>query len=93
MIISDLNHVEVVSEETETSIEGGFPYGFFSFWSSYAPPAPFPGAKDWSRQPPPPPFAGANDPIIYISTFASTSTGPGSGGSFSGSSTVTFYSR
>ncbi len=23
MIISDLNHVEVVSEETETSIEGG----------------------------------------------------------------------
>ena len=26
MIISDLNHVEAVSEETETSIEGGFLY-------------------------------------------------------------------
>lgn len=30
MIISDLNHVEVVSEETETSIEGGW-YGPYSY--------------------------------------------------------------
>ena len=92
MIISDLNHVEVVSEETETSIEGGFPYGFFNFWSSFAPPPPFPGAKDWSSFAPPPPFPGPNDPKIAISTYASTSTGTGSGGAFSGSSTVTFYS-
>jgi hypothetical protein len=34
MIISDLNHVEVVSEKTETSIEGGY-YRWYSP-SSYA---------------------------------------------------------
>jgi hypothetical protein len=79
MIISDLNHVEVVSEETETSIVGGFPYGFFyKFSSSYVPPAP---------------FAGANGPKISTSTFTSTITRPGSGGSSSGSSssTVSYY--
>jgi hypothetical protein len=91
MIISDLNHVEVVSEETETSIVGGAPYGFSYIWSSYAPPAPFAGAKDWSRQAPPPPLAGAKGAKISISTFASTSTGSGSGGSFTGSSTVSIY--
>ena len=80
MIISDLNHVEVVSEETETSIVGGFPYGFYYFWSSYAPPAP---------------FAGANDPRISTSTSTSTISRHGSGGSSSGSSssTVSYYFR
>ncbi len=38
MIISDLNHVEVVSEETETSIEGGYFYGGYPYYgtSNYA---------------------------------------------------------
>ena len=31
MIISDLNHVEVVSEETETRMVGGFIYTFTSY--------------------------------------------------------------
>jgi hypothetical protein len=31
MIISDLNHIEVVSEETETRIVGGFIYTFTSY--------------------------------------------------------------
>jgi hypothetical protein len=35
MIISDLNHVEVVSEETETSIEGGW-YGYSPYSSAGA---------------------------------------------------------
>lgn len=35
MIISDLNHVEVVSEETETSIEGGY-HNYFFGTSNYA---------------------------------------------------------
>jgi hypothetical protein len=75
MIISDLNHVEVVSEETETSIEGGFPYGFFyNFPTFYAPPAA---------------FAGGNGPIIYTSTFSSTFTPLGSGGSASNSNSST----
>ncbi len=80
MIISDLNHVEVVSEETETSIVGGAPYSFsYNFSRSYAPPAA---------------FAGANGPRISTSTFTSTITRPGSNGSSSGSSTTTvsFYS-
>jgi hypothetical protein len=34
MIISDLNHVEVVSEETETSIEGGYYYPYY--YGSYS---------------------------------------------------------
>ena len=95
MIISDLNHVEVVSEETETSIVGGFPYGFYYFWSSYAPPAPFAGANDWSSYAPPAPFAGANDPRISTSTSTSTISRHGSGGSSSGSSssTVSYYFR
>jgi hypothetical protein len=37
MIISDLNHVEVVSEETETRIVGGFLYSFsYNFFNSGA---------------------------------------------------------
>ncbi|MEG3960586.1 hypothetical protein [Microcoleus sp. herbarium2] len=72
MLISDLNHVEVVSEETETSIVGGAPFSFFhSFSTSYVPPAA---------------FAGANGPRIYTSTSISAYTRPGSGGSSSGSS-------
>jgi hypothetical protein len=75
MIISDLNHVEVVSEETETSIVGGSPFSFYySFSSSYAPTAV---------------FAGAKGPTIYTSTSISTYTRPGSGGSSSGSSSST----
>jgi len=79
MIISDLNHVEVVSEETETSIAGGAPYSFsYNFSRSYAPPAA---------------FAGANGPRISTSTFTSTITRPGSRGSSSASSssTVSYY--
>jgi hypothetical protein len=44
MIISDLNHIEVVSEETETSIVGGASSSFYKI-SLSAPPAAFPGAK------------------------------------------------
>jgi hypothetical protein len=79
MIISDLNHVEVVSEETETSIEGGAPFSFsYNFSSSYAPPAAFPGAYGST---------------ISISTFTKTTPKPGSAGSSSSSSssTVSFY--
>ena len=79
MLISDLNHVEVVSEETETSIVGGSPFSFYyNFSSSYAPPAA---------------FAGANGPRVSTSTFTSTITRHGSGGSSSSSSssTVSFY--
>jgi hypothetical protein len=72
MIISDLNHVEVVSEETETRIVGGAPFSFFhSFSTSYVPPAA---------------FAGANGPRISTSIFTSTITRHDSGGSSSGSS-------
>jgi hypothetical protein len=34
MIISDLNHVEVVSEETETSIEGGCDNHYYYYYST-----------------------------------------------------------
>jgi len=45
MIISDLNHIEVVSEETETSIVGGAsPPFFFNVFNPVLPPA-FVGAK------------------------------------------------
>jgi hypothetical protein len=75
MIISDLNHVEVVSEETETSILGGAPFSFYyTISSSFVPPAP---------------LAGAKGPIISTSTFTSTITRSGSGGSSSGSSSST----
>jgi hypothetical protein len=40
MIISDLNHIEVVSEETETSIVGGAsPPFFFNVFNPGPPPA------------------------------------------------------
>jgi hypothetical protein len=79
MIISDLNHVEVVSEETETRIVGGAPFNFYyNFSSSYAPPAGFPGAYGST---------------ISISTFTMTPPKPGFAGSSSSSSssTVSFY--
>ena len=72
MIISDLNHVEVVSEETETSIVGGALYSFsYNFSSSFA------GASG---------YPGAYGPTISISTFTKTTPKPGSAGSSSGSS-------
>jgi hypothetical protein len=79
MIISDLNHVEVVSGETETSIVGGSPFSFsYNFSSSYPPAAT---------------FAGAYGSTISISTFTKTTPKPGSAGSSSSSSssTVSFY--
>jgi hypothetical protein len=36
MIISDLNHVEVVSEEAETSIVGGYYFPYYGGTSNYA---------------------------------------------------------
>jgi hypothetical protein len=48
MIISDLNHVEVVSEETETSIEGGFIYTY-SYTFSNSPKGPITSTSTFAR--------------------------------------------
>ncbi|MEG4292136.1 hypothetical protein Q5692_13065 [Microcoleus sp. C2C3] len=79
MIISDLNHVEVVSEETETRIVGGVVVTSFSYKvSSYAPPAP---------------FLGPNGKVTSTSTLTTIITiGLGFGSSSSSSSSTTrFY--
>jgi hypothetical protein len=58
MIISDLNHIEVVSEETETSIVGGAsPPFFFNVFNPGSPPA----------------FVGGKGPGTYTSIFTSKS--------------------
>ena len=63
MIISDLNHIEVVSEETETRIVGGASSIFFFNVFN-------PG--------PPPAFVGAKGPGTYTSIFTSKSGSGGS---------------
>ena len=75
MIISDLNHVEVVSEETETSIEGGY-FGWFygSTNSAYA----GAGANAYG-------YATST----YTGTY--TTTGPYYSGSSSNSASTTYY--
>ena len=77
MIISDLNHVEVVSEETETSIEGGY-YGGWPYYygsNNYA----YAGAG-----------AYAYGSATSTSTGTYTSTGPYSSSSSSNSSSSTY---
>jgi hypothetical protein len=78
MIISDLNHIEVLSEETETRIVGGVVIPSFSKFPSYVPT---------------PLFAAAKGPIISTSTFTSTFTPPGYAGSstVSSSSIVSYW--
>ena len=79
MIISDLNHVEVVSEETETRIVGGAVVTLaYNKVFSYPSPPPFPGANGWG---------------ISTSTLTTIITiGPGFGSSSSSSSSTTrFY--
>ena len=77
MIISDLNHVEVVSEETETRIVGGTSSTFFYTVFSKTPPAAFAGANGWA---------------IYTSTgMTSINMGPGFGSSSSSSSSRTVF--
>ena len=70
MIISDLNHVEVVSEETETSIVGGASSSFSYKVSSFGPP---------------PVFAGPTGLGTYTSVFTSKTNQSGSGASSTGS--------
>ena len=74
MIISDLNHIEVVSEETETRIVGGAS-SMFSFK------VPSSG--------PPPVFQGGKGMGTYTSIFTSQINMSGSGGSSIGSSVTT----
>ena len=77
MIISDLNHVEVVSEETETRIVGGTSSTFSYTVSGNALPAA---------------FAGAHGRGISTSTWrTSIIIGPGFGSSSSSSSSRTLF--
>ena len=77
MIISDLNHVEVVSQETETTIEGGYydpwypgyPYYYGPSSSAYS--GAGASAYGWSS---------------YSSTYTGTYTTPGYSSSSSSSS-------
>ncbi len=72
MIISDLNHVEVVSEETETRIVGGAVFTYSS--SSYSSSSNKPSMTFVSTLP----FAGAKGPAFtYAATSTSTQSGPG----------------
>ncbi len=74
MIISDLNHVEVVSEETETAIEGGY-YGYYYGYNSSA--GAYAGAT------------AAYGQSNYTYTSTGTYTEPGYASSSSGSSSTT----
>ena len=69
MIISDLNHVEVVSEETETSIVGGASSIFSYKVPNFGLPV----------------FAGPNGVGTYTSVFTSKTNQSGSGASSTGS--------
>jgi hypothetical protein len=79
MIISDLNHVEVVSEETETTIEGGY-YGYY-YYGYYSSAGAYAGAT------------AAYGQSNYSSTSTGTYTEPGyaSSSSSSGSSSSSYY--
>ena len=80
MIISDLNHIEVISEETETSIVGGNSSSFSYKISSFGPP---------------PVFAGAKGVGTYTSVFTSKTNQSGSGATSTGSKltsvTITYW--
>ena len=79
MIISDLNYVEVVSQETETSIEGGY-HNYFYGTSNYA----SAGAGALA-------FGQYSSAYTSTSTFTASGVASSSSGSSSSSSNYGYY--
>jgi len=77
MIISDLNHVEVVSEETETSIVGGYHYSFLSSTANAGAYASAYGPGSYTS--------------AFTSTYTSPFSASSSSGSYSSNSFYPYY--